>query len=71
MRVKLVVDSATTEEMRAIVAALSQNRASADIGMKSSPDWRPRINCEGPDHWGLETDKVSAELVIATLGTLR
>lgn len=46
MRVKLVIDSATTEEVRALAARISRLD-----GVKY-----PRMNCEGPTHWGAETE---------------
>lgn len=43
MRVKLVFDSATTEEVRAACVAVNRN---GEIKY-------PRVNVEGPTHWGM------------------
>lgn len=63
MRVTITLDSATTEAVRAVCAQASPLRC--DL-----PTY-PRVKCEGPTAWGLETDPMGVEDAIKILMAAR
>jgi hypothetical protein len=67
MQVILKVQGATTRQVRDIAAAMSKSRES----LASYADWRPRVNCEGPECWGLETDPIPLAVARFVLGEVR
>lgn len=60
MRVKITVDSATTEEIRALCVSLHRAGLTGELS----------VGVEGPDCWGGSTPKMSADqarVVVADL----
>jgi hypothetical protein len=57
MRVQLEFDSCNDTQLRAILATCSRLREHWDVG-----DWRPRVTCDGPQHFGVVCDPVVASV---------
>lgn len=63
MFIKLTVTGADTAELRAMLAELSKSRHE----LPSHYNWRPRVNCEGPDYFGIETDPLPPQVAEAVI----
>jgi hypothetical protein len=65
--VKIKLQSLSEHELRNVLATLSRRREE----IADHYDWRPRVNCEGPELYALETAPLPIETAEALLTHLR